>query len=532
MNNEIDSSDSVVEIDSSEMGQSAAPDYVNFMGAPSYKLGAALTTLEIMGASCFFGEPKYYEYEKTASVINGGSSGHYPQAVQVLGNSLLRPNHSMEDAIDAALNEDPEGTLQLAVRLRQLDHMRKTPQVILVRAAKHPKVSGTPLIGRYAPFITARGDEVGVQKAYHDKVYGKKRYPNALKRFWASRLEKMSRYQLAKYKNIGKLVDVANVAHPKATPQLSEMMKGTLALTEGDTWEALISSKGSTRENWIDAIPLMGHMALLRNLNNFKKFEVPEELYLPKLVDTAEKGKQLPFRYYSAYKTLSVASEVSCNVEQALNDAMKASLSLVPQFNGRVLSLCDNSGSAQDTRSSPMSGVTVATVANLSALITSLASDDGHVGVFGDRLEMYKPSKSASIFKELDKICNLGQTVGGSTENGVWLALDTAIQNKEMWDHIFIYSDMQAGHGGLYGKSPKQYKDYCLGDRYIDVPSLINAYRKRVNSKVNVFLVQVAGYGDTMIPETFPRTYVLGGWGGGILKYAERMKIISDNLNL
>jgi hypothetical protein len=38
-----------------------------------------------------------------------------------------------------------------------------------------------------------------------------------------------------------------------------------------------------------------------------------------------------------------------------------------------------------------------------------------------------------------------------------------------------------------------------------------------------VYLVQVAGYQDTLIPEFYDRTYILGGWGDGLLKFADKM---------
>ena len=57
---------------------------------------------------------------------------------------------------------------------------------------------------------------------------------------------------------------------------------------------------------------------------------------------------------------------------------------------------------------------------------------------------------------------------------------------------------------------------------------LIADYRKKVNPKVTVFLVQVAGYQDTLVPTNFKRTHILGGWGDGILRYARAMADIAD----
>jgi hypothetical protein len=175
--------------------------------------------------------------------------------------------------------------------------------------------------------------------------------------------------------------------------------------------------------------------------------------------------------------------------------------------------------------------MTVAKIGNLMGVLTGRVSDDGVLGVFGDRLRYVPIRKKASIMDQAHGANEIGKNIGGSTENGVWLALDKAIHDKEHWDNIFIYSDMQAGHGGLYGKNPADYKQYIWqgrGKSYIDIPLLISEYRTKVNAKVNVFLVQIAGYEDTLLPEYYDRTYIIGGWSGSILKFAKRMIDTAD----
>ena len=102
--------------------------------------------------------------------------------------------------------------------------------------------------------------------------------------------------------------------------------------------------------------------------------------------------------------------------------------------------------------------------------------------------------------------------------------------NKEHWDSVFVYSDMQAGHGGLYGTNESAYRNYIWDNSgsYIDVPKLIDEYRKKVNPNVQVFLVQVAGYQDTIVPEYYDKTYILGGWGPGLLRFASAMSNLTN----
>ena len=241
---------------------------------------------------------------------------------------------------------------------------------------------------------------------------------------------------------------------------------------------------------------------------------------LPKLIETAAKGQQLPFRYFSAFT--AVGASAPSVVKDALETCLEESLGNLPMFSGRVMSLCDNSGSAQGAMTSSMGSVQVNHIANLTAVLTARRSEDGHVGVFGDKLQTFSVGKKSSVFTEVEKANTMGQGIGQSTEHGVWLFWDKAIKNKEHWDHVFVYSDMQAGHGGLYGTGGYDAYRWQNG-RHIDVPKLIAEYRRTVNPNVHVYLVQVAGYRDTLVPEVYAKTHILGGWGDGILRYAARM---------
>jgi hypothetical protein len=514
--------------------------HLNHMSGVSYDIKNPLLQLRIVASSCFFGEPMYYHDDKKSNdelrvhlkdSVHSKSASFAKYLDSVLTPVLDFPeyrNYSparlVETAIDEALNFDAEGTLMEAVRLRNEDHIRTTPQVIMVRAAHHDKVRGTGLIKKYANQIMRRTDEVSVQLAYQMRVYGQP-IPNALKKAWKAFLEKRTEYDLAKYRmenRAFKTVDVVNLVHAKSA-EIDALMKGTLKLSDEDTWEALISKEGSTRENWEKAIGLMGHMALLRNLRNFHEKGVNPDLYLEKLVKTAKGGQQLPFRYFSAYSMLK-NSGISGRVLDAVEQCLEISLGELPQFKGKVMSLCDNSGSAQSTTTSKMGTMKVSHIANLTSVITGKVAEDGYIGVFGDGLEVRPVRKNASVFDQVDKANELADNIGQATENGIWLFFDKAIKEKQHWDHIFVYSDMQAGHGGLYGVKESDYRDYRWNNsRYIDVAKLIKAYREKVNADVKVYLVQVAGYKDTLVPEFYDKTYILGGWGDGLLRFAHSM---------
>lgn len=511
------------------------PDtHLNWMAGPSYDINDPLLRLRLAASSCFFGEPMYYQRDPDdkrplKTHIRGALTDAMLKHVRATLNAVdpqdwrgKTPAELMESAIDAALDANPEATLQEAVRLRQEEHIRTTPQVILVRAANHPKVRGTTLIRQYAPKIISRADEPAVGLAYQLAKYGKP-VPNALKKAWRAALERQSEYNLAKYRMEGrgvKLVDLVNLVHPKSEA-VDKLVNGTLKLTE-QTWEAIISAQGASRESWESALKVMGHMALLRNLRNLLEQKVDPALFVDTLQEGAVNGKQLPFRYYSAYK--AIQSGAPGQVLDAVESCLMTSLGNLPAFNGRVMSLCDNSGSARGTATSSMGTMQISSIANLTAVLTAMRADEGYIGVFGDKLETLPVRKRSSVFDLVKEADRLGAGVGGGTENGIWLFWDKAIREREHWDMVFVYSDMQAGHGGLYGVKPDDYKAYKWNNtQYIDVPLLIKTYRQRVNPNVLVFLVQVAGYQDTILPEFYDKTYILGGWGDGLLRFAAEM---------
>lgn len=508
--------------------------HLNWMGGTSFEVKNPIAQLRMAASSCFFGEPMYYHRNGKAKPgrhihrmsLSATDVKHLRETLDAIDPVDWRgqnPSELMETTIDAALAHDPEATLQEASRLRTESHMRTTPQVILVRAANHPAVRGTGLVRAYAASIIARADEPAVGLAYQLHRYGKP-IPNALKKAWRDALQRFGDYALAKYRlesMAEKTVDVVNLVHPRSE-STHKLARGVLK-NSGNTWEAIVSANGSNRKSWEQALKVMGHMALLRNLRNLLGAGVKPELFVDKLREGARTGKQLPFRYYSAYK--AVGKDAPGQVRDAIEDSLMTSLDNLPYFRGRTMSLCDNSGSAQGTATSSMGTMKVSTIANLTGILAGMRSLDGHLGVFGDRLETLSIRAKASVFDQLDRAEAMAKRIGMGTENGIWLFWDKAIKERQHWDNVFVFSDMQAGHGGLYGINPKSYRKYGWTGRpnYIDVPKLIAAYRKEVNPNVRVFLVQVAGYKDTLVPEFYRGTYILGGWGPGLLKFAAEM---------
>jgi hypothetical protein len=546
--------------------------HLNFMGGPSYDITNPLLRLRVAASSCFFGEPMYYHRDakdkRKRKVVKAGalSSSQVQHLADTLNGIMpvewrtMSPANLLESAIDAALKCDPEATLKLAVELRSAGKIRTTPQVILVRAANHAAVKGPKpakgvtqesprsrgLIRQYAEQIITRADEPAVCVAYHKQAFKGKGLPNSLKRALRDAFARFKPYHLAKYRMDGRIVstrDVAHLVHPSGEKgsAVHDLRAGALRIKSkakgggGETWESITSREGKSRETWLKALDVMGHMALLRNLRNLHQAGIEPGLFVDKLRDGANTGKQLPFRYWSAYQALTDVSGVSPVLYDAIEDCIDASVGNLPQFKGKVMSLVDNSGSASNTMTSKMGTMAIRDIGNLMGVLTGMASDEGHLGVFGDSLKILPVRKRASVFHQLKEANSWTDRVGGGTEHGVWLFWRDAIKGKVSYDHVFIYSDMQAGHGGLYGTSSAGYPIWGgVGGHsyshhaYIDVPKLISEYRSKVNPNVMVYLVQIAGYQDTLLPEWYDKTYILGGWSESILHFAAEMTSLQN----
>lgn len=528
--------------------------HANYMGGPSYDL-SPFARLYVMASSSFFGEPSYYfdvstkdeatRTKRSSDEIRAHMTSSFGSFGKIMnGLSAINREEAMKKAFEDSLEYDPELTLKFLGWLRNHALIRATSDVGLAIASHSDKVRGTGLLRTAAVDVLSRLDDVTNCLAYYINTYGKP-IPNSLKKALADRVSRAREYELAKYTAKNKqvsLMDVIRLTHAHSDA-VDKFYRGEISQkTAGqETWEAIISTEGSNHDTWTKAVGVMGHMALLRNLRNLEKFEVDPALYLDKLVDGVPTGKQLPFRYYSAWSNVTNAA-----TKKVLEKCIDVSISNLPILPGKSLILVDNSGSALGAHVSKLSNVNVATCGNLMGILTGLVSDEGKIGVFGDTIKYMPINKNftGTSMQLLNTVNDIGHTVGGATENGIWLALDDIIEAKEHYDRIFIYSDMQAGHGGLYGFSKndprgrrdKRSRSYPVftgaryGNDYIDVPKLVAEYRSKVNKDCKLYSIQIGGYADNILPEFYPNTCIMSGWSQDLLKFVNMFEQGPENI--
>ncbi|MDE1814303.1 MAG: TROVE domain-containing protein, partial [Thaumarchaeota archaeon] len=241
-------------------------------------------------ATCLVNEPKFY-----------GSSDELTRIQQLIG--YISQNN-------------PEFILKLANYARNELRLRTIPVVMLVEASLNE--STKKFVKQYTSQILTRPDQMTEALAYLKSRIGNLgnlsstgSVPAGLKKGIAKTITNFDHYKLSKYNrdNEFKLKDVLKLCHPKPKDgEQAELFKSILngTITPANTWEVIISGKGSNKETWTEASKVMPYMALVKNLRNFIEHGVDMKPILDKISDPemVRKSKMLPFQLISAYNAI------------------------------------------------------------------------------------------------------------------------------------------------------------------------------------------------------------------------------------
>jgi len=387
----------------------------------------------------------------------------------------------------------PEFVARLAKVARTEFHMRSVSHVLIGELAKTHK--GDDLVKRTIVACALRPDDLTEICAYVGTPL-----PKQVKRGVRNALLKFNRYQLAKYRGEGKkwsLVDLFNMTHPKPQHANEEQKKAWKDLMSGDlqsfdTWE-VESSRKADAKTWEDLVleGKLGYMALIRNLNNLIKHNVSKEAQLAavaKLTDADEvrRSKQLPFRFYTAYKNVTGNRLFS----DAISEAMDLAVSNVPKLEGKTLIAVDTSGS--------MTGDPIEKAAIFGATLLK-ANVDADVVLYDTEIEEFSGSGRTPVADLADRIIH--DAMGGGTETSLVFSYATGSQTK--YDRIIIISDSES---------------WAEGWSMVDsVQSAYEAYRKKTGSDPMVYAIDIQGYGTKDV--TGGRVFHLAGWSSRLLDF-------------
>jgi 60 kDa SS-A/Ro ribonucleoprotein len=408
---------------------------------------------------------------------------------------------------------DPKFAAKAAIFARDTFGMRSITHVLAGELTQYS--SGMTWAKNFYDKVVLRPDDMNEILAYYlnnktDKSDPK--FPNSLKKGFASAFNRFDDYQIAKYRSENKemkLVDIVNLVHPipnqKNKESLSNLISGDLKSTQ--TWESMLSEAGQNvnDENelsdnksavWETLLKekKIGYFALLRNLRNIIEQSnesvdmACEMLTNDKLIS---KSRVLPFRFKTAYDEIykiandSKSRKVMVSIEEALNK----SLVNVPKFEGETLVVIDVSGSMKGKPSD---------IASLFGAIIA-KKNNCDVMTFSNRAQYvsYNPSDSTISIRN-----SFHFSGGGTNFKDIF-----KVANKS-YDRIIILSDMQSWMG--YETPSKEYNDY----------------KKKFKCDPYVYSWDLQGLGTMQFPEK--NVFALAGFSD---KVFEIMKWLETDRN-
>ena len=512
-------------------------------GAPSFKKGYAMELYQAV-ITTLFGAGKFYE----------GSDDRAKRITRLVKRCVE--------------NGDAEFVAKLAVYTRERMYLRSVPIFLTVTLAKILReVEGAEYV-KVRTLVTRviqRADELREMFAAAESIFGdpndnkkfKRVAPRALLKGIGDAFNKFDSYQFKKYsggKGAVKFTDVMRVVHPVPKDEaMSEIFRMIMedSLPAIDTWETKSAAVGqkefeseeakalAAKEMWQENAnnPKTGYMAKLRNLRNYTKHGVDMTNVIDHLTNptAVANSKQLPFRFYAAYRELGgecmksdrwgyygrrqEAQETvkgSSELLGALEDAFDLAVKNLPDLGDDVLIIADQSGSMQ----SPISDKSTVTCAEISAVLASAVwynqlqlGKKAMVAGFACEGKIYNWSKRTSSLSAAKQMMNTD--LGASTRiETAWRAAQKAGLKPST---IIVLSDMQltgTRHwGGGYDSSMNP-EDYGLADKN--------------TLKISVDL---QGYCNTPFAVN-NGWYQLGGWSEKIFDFAQAMRNPGDAINL
>ena len=390
---------------------------------------------------------------------------------------------------------------KLAVWARTKGNLRSVSHALI--AVVGHNCSGEKYIRPAARAIASmRGDDGTEILATHKALYGNKvRWPHAIQRGVMDALEGASPYAVAKYQSKGRSMtmrDTLRITHPNAlrddtTDAMGKCVAGELPMPK--SWETELSARGNNKEVWDELISegKVPFMAALRNLRNMIKAGANIDPILDMLSDREDvaRSRQLPFRFFSAYKELSNAGLCTKKVARALDIALSHACRNVGEIPGRTAVLIDTSGS-MGWEVSNHSVVTCRDVAaTLGAMVVRVSDDAKVIGFEGRAYPI--PMSGLSVLSDINNVPN----------NGGWTNMeagfDTLMRSGFDADRVIVLSDNQVNGG----RTPIQ--------------SLMDNYRRLVGHDVWCHAIDLQGYGTTQFIGS--KTNYIAGWSDSVLAF-------------
>ena len=458
-----------------------------------------------------------------------------------LNNSFYEQSDERVERVRELIGKcDPLFVAQLAVYAREVMNLRSIPLVMTVELARVHK--GDNLVRRLTTRVVHRADEITELLACYQQANGRKelkklnRLSKQLQAGLQDAFNTFDAYQFAKYNRTAevRLRDALFLVHPKAKDeQQQETFNGIVnnTLPVPYTWETELSALGQAefatpearnkafRAKWEELIDSgkLGYMALLRNLRNMLEIEVSGEHM--EAVSTrissekaVEKSKQLPFRFLSAYRELSMTPSLyATKMMNALESAVQVSARSIKGFDEstRVLVACDVSGSMQRPVSAN-SKVQCYDIGLLLGMLLKSRCKQVMAGIFGDSWKIVN-LPDTGILSNVDAFYKREGEVGYST-NG-YLVIEDLIKRRVKMDKIMMFTDCQ-----LWNSNGNQ-----------EITALWKTY-KTFCPEAKLYLFDLSGYGNTPLDVSRDDVFLIAGWSDKVFDILSAIDRGSDAL--
>lgn len=238
------------------------------------------------------------------------------------------------------------------------------------------------------------------------------------------------------------------------------------------------------------------YMAILRNLRNIIEAGIDEE-HMEKVLsaisnpDAVRKSKQLPFRFLSAYKSVSAIG--GSRVFDALENAVDASIENLPKLPGTTVIAVDTSGSMGD-RVSAKSDVACVEIGMMLGMIANRICENSIVYTFDTGIEKHAVSRRSGILYAVTHNARAG---GGTNMD---LPFQKMINDRVRADRVIIISDDECNYGW---RNP--------------VNTIADKYRKISGNDIWVHAIDLQGYGTQQFHG--PKTNIIAGWSEKVLQF-------------
>jgi len=289
-------------------------------------------------------------------------------------------------------------------------------------------------------------------------------------------------YMMGRETNLEELPQIAAFEALKKATDAKEKVR---LITEGRLPHEVASTfAGKDTEVWDAIAPQMPIFALLRNLATLERHGVLDnhrEMVQRKFNDPEVIGKSkiLPFRFLDAIDHVS-----SPWAQDSLRDALELSFGNLPEIPGRTVVCLDISGSMQG-RFLLIGGI-------FAISLMKKTNYNGRFFLFNHCLHEAKVSMRDSVLSQ-------ARTIRSSGSTRTDLIAQWMLQEKFEADNLILITDEQQNQG-----SP-----------FIDV---LNRYRRMVNKKINVFIVDVSPYRTGLLEPNDP-AYFIYGWSLQVLNF-------------